>query len=182
MSKQELDKTIEALLFVYGEALSASRIAKITGAKKQDVTLAVGILKERLVKGSGLRIIEKDGMIQLVAGREQSENIEKLFRSKKKEELSRASLEVLACIAYSGPISREEVEEIRGVNSAYIVRTLLMRGLIEETGAQNGAPLYNLSFEALRRLGLSAKEDLPDWLNIQDEIRRAKTLEPQKNA
>lgn len=173
--QNKLSKLLEALLFAYGEPVSKSKLVKITGEKRQDVESALQDLASRLMEKSGLRILSNADEVQIVTAKEYGPLIEKMYSARRKEELSRASLEVLAIIGYSGPVSRSEIEEIRGVNSAYIVRSLLMRGLIENS-SKNGGDSFVLSMEALKRLGLSRNEDLPDWFELQKQIEDARKL------
>lgn len=174
MTNKELQQKIEAVLFTHGDPLSTGRLASIVGEKKASVEAALGKLKIHLAETSALRILEKDGKVQMVTSKELAPVVEKLFRSKKQEELTRASLEVLAIVAYSGPTTREEIEIIRGVNSSYILRSLQMRGLITKDSSTNQAPTYEMSFEALRELGLKDPHDLPEWNSIQEKIDQAK--------
>jgi segregation and condensation protein B len=92
-----------------------------------------------------------------------------LFKETKRVELGRAGLEVLAIVAYSGPVSREDIERIRGVNSLYTIRALVVRGLIDEQHA-NDVVRYTLSLEALKEFGIQSPEELPSWREIQNEI------------
>lgn len=173
--QNRLNKLLEALLFAYGEPISKSKLAKITGERKHDIESALNELQNRLIQTSGLRILSKTDEVQIVTAKEYGPLIEKIYSARRKEELSRASLEVLAIIGYSGPVSRSQIEEIRGVNSAYIVRSLLMRGLIE-TSSNNGGESFVLSMNALKRLGLARHEDLPDWFALQKQIEDARNL------
>ncbi len=169
MTKITLDKQLEALLFANGDPVRVSRLCSVTKKKKGEVLEALETLRARLIKESGLRLIQKDESIQLVTEKSLAPLVGTLFKTQKREELSRASLEVLAIIAYSGPVSREAIERIRGVNSVYILRSLLMRGLIDERREDTDAT-YELSFETMRELGLSSPHELPDWPTIQEEI------------
>lgn len=171
-SPDRLDKLIEALLFVYGEPVSVKKLARLVGQNETKIDRALTLLKERLESQSGLRLIEKNQEVQLVSQRDFAPIIEKLFRQEHREDLTRAALEVLALVAYEGPISRAEIETIRGVNSAYTIRGLLLRGLIDKVGDERGR--YDLSFEAARRFGLEKKEDLPQWGEMRREIAEAK--------
>lgn len=176
MSKKPVDrpdKLVEALLFVYGEPVNLKKLARLAGQSETNLGQALAALRERLDGQSGLRLIEKDQKVQLVTAPEYAPLVRKLFRGEHREDLSRAGLEVLAIIAYEGPVSRAEIETIRGVNSAYTLRGLLLRGLIDKIGDERQGR-YDLSFEAARRFGLERKEDLPQWGEIRREIAEAK--------
>lgn len=181
-SKENLDKIIESLLFASGEALSISKIAKITKKSESSILKSLEDLKKRLRDGSGLRILMSKNKAQLVTGKEYAPFTEKLFKSERKEELTKAALEVLAIVAYNGPVTRGEIEVIRGVNSAFILRSLLIRGLIERVGNEGSRGLYQLSLDSLKKFGLEKQEDLPHWQQIQNEIQKVKeAFASQKN-
>ncbi len=103
--------------------------------------------------------------------------LESLITEEFKEELTPASLETLALVAYFSPLSRAQIDYVRGVNSAYILRTLLMRGLVERE--QKGTMyLYCPSMACLRFMGLSCIEDLPDYHSNQ-EMKQTMFSEPE---
>ncbi|MBI2465785.1 MAG: SMC-Scp complex subunit ScpB, partial [Candidatus Sungbacteria bacterium] len=100
---------------------------------------------------------------------------EKLVQSEMKEELTPASLEVLSITAYRGPVSKSEIETIRGVNSGYALRNLTLRGLVEKNETVK-PHLFNISLAALRKLGLTAAEELPRYLELNQEIKKTETV------
>jgi segregation and condensation protein B len=116
-------------------------------------------------------MIEKDKEIQLVSSPENSLYIEKLIKDELQEDLTPASLEVLAIIAYKSPVTRAEIEEIRGVNSSFTLRNLLIRGLIErkERLEDSRAYLYEISLNFLRKLGLKSINELPEYNNLHQK-------------
>ncbi len=170
---RSLEGATLAILFAYGEPITIKRLAKILGKSEAALREVIVNLKERLRRESGLVIVERDREFQLVSAKDYSDLIEKLFKDVHREELSRASLETLAICAYEGPISRYQIEQIRGVNSVYTIRGLLLRGLIEKT-TDHGEIRYDLSFEAARKFGLDQREDLPEWGEIRRQIAEAK--------
>ena len=93
------------------------------------------------------------------------------MKSEFSEELSRAAIETAAIIAYQGPITRAEIEYVRGVNSSFILRGLLMRGLVEriENPKDARSYLYRISFDFLKHLGLTKIEDLPQYQEFRQE-------------
>ncbi len=164
-----LKSIIESILFSIGEPISIEKLAKTTEKNKNLVKKTIADLTNDYEKGSrGLRIIKKDDKIQLVSSPKNSQYIEKLIKDELQEDLTPASLEALAIIAYRGPISRAEIEEIRGVNSTFILRNLLIRGLIERKGHPEDARvyIYEISFNFLRKLGLKSIKDLPSYKNL----------------
>jgi len=170
---------IESLLFVYGEPLPIRRIGKILELGEGIVREHIKELKEDYEKGErGLRLIELDDKIQLVTAPENFLHVDKLIQSGLREDLTSASLETLAIIAYRGPISRAGLEHIRGVDSSFIIRRLLVKGLIdrEEHPHDHRIHLYKITFNFLKNLGLNKIEDLPQF----NELKRNE--EQNKNA
>jgi len=164
-----MDKKIETILFAAGEPIKTAKLASILKCSPASVTKGLEELKNRLSKTSGLALLKKEDAVQLVASRDYSALLKKLFEKERREELGRAALEVLAIVAYEGPIKRAEIEEIRGVNSAVTIRGLTLRGLIEKEDRD-----YALSFAALRRFGLDSTEELPRWREIKEEINNVR--------
>lgn len=161
---------IESILFSAGEPISIKKLAETLNKKQSLVEELVRELAEDYQnKKRGLRIIQKEKEIQLVSNPENSKYVEKMVKDEVQEDLTPAALETLAIIAYRGPISRAEIEEIRGVNSSYILRNLLIRGLIDrkEHPKDNRAYIYQISFNFLRKLGLQSIEELPDYNKFQ---------------
>lgn len=159
-----LKSIIESLLFIHGEPMSAEKLAKVADAKKEDVIRALDDLS-RTYEERGLILLEKEGKYQLGTRPENASYVEKLVKSDFSEELSRAALETIAIIAYKGPLSRADIEFIRGVNSSFTLRNLMLRGLIErvENPKDARAYLYKVSFEFLHYLGVSKVEELPGF-------------------
>ena len=166
---------IESILFVHGEPLTEKRIAAILEVPKTEVAAGLAGLSRRLA-GRGLALIEHAGAWQLVTHPDCARFVEALGRHQHAEELSRAALETLAIVAYRGPLTRVEVEYIRGVQSSFSLRTLLLRGLVERAEHQDGARsfVYSVSMDFLKYLGLARLSDLPDY----ESLRRSVETEP----
>src|SRR3989344_9189415 len=128
----ELKAIIEAILLVHGEAIGAEKLAKATDTSKNEVIEAIAQLTTDYAD-RGFIILEHDNKYQLGTNPRFTDIIEKLIKNEFSEELSRAALETAAIIAYKGPMTRIEIEHIRGVNSSFTLRNLAMRGLIERT-------------------------------------------------
>lgn len=161
---------LESMLFSIGEPISIEKLAKTLLKNQGLIKKAIDELVEDYEKENrGLRIIKKGEKIQLVSSPENSQYIEKLIKDELQEDLTPASLEALAVIAYRGPITRAEIEEIRGVNCSYILRNLLIRGLIERRGLPEDARayIYEISFDFLKKLGLSSIEELPEYKKLK---------------
>jgi segregation and condensation protein B len=161
----ELEAKIEALLFVYGEPLAFKRLAEILGITPAEAEEVVKSLGEKLKNESGLKIIFEGGRVQLVTKPEYGSLVEKLVREETREELSPASLETLAIVSYLGPVARSTIEYIRGVNSSFILRSLLIRGLVERMSdsKRTNVYLYKPSFDLLKFFGIGAVEELPEF-------------------
>jgi len=160
----KLASVLESLLFVYGEPISVEKLSKVTGRSKDDIEHAIKELKKGL-EGRGVLILGKEERIQLGTLPEHAGYIEKLIKGDFSEELSRAAIETIAIIAYKGPISRADIEYVRGVNSSFTLRNLMLRGLIEriENPKDARAYLYKVSFEFLQHLGCAKVDDLPGF-------------------
>ncbi len=159
-----LDALLEALLLVAGEeGTTVARLARATGHSEDQVEAALLMLEERLRTG-GLRLQRLRQRVRLVTAAEAAEAVRAFLGLEARVRLSRAALETLAIIAYRQPITRPEIDAIRGVSSDGVVRSLLEKGLIEELGRAPvpGRPiLYGTSPRFLEILGLTSLEELP---------------------
>ena len=174
---ENLEQTIESILFVYGEPLSTHNIAKITQSPVGEVTLALGQLQNNLCQ-RGIRLINHNNDWQLTTPAELGIHIEKLVKGEMQAELTPASLEVLTICAYHGPAAKTQIESIRGVNSTYALRNLMLRGLVERAadGSHKKTYKYEISLTALRKLGLTQKEDLPQYRELKNEIVKTEQI------
>ena len=162
--KEHITQLIESILFVYGEPMTMEKLAKVTERKKEEVRDAIDALRDSL-SDRGIVLIEKDGSVQLGTRPEHANAIEKLIKGDFSEDLSKAAVETLAIVAYKGPITRADIEYVRGVNSSFTLRNLLMRGLIErvENPKDARAYVYKISFDFLRYLGITKVDELPGF-------------------
>lgn len=166
---------IEALLFAYGEPISIKELGRIIGIKSEDILESIATLEEKLsLENSGISLLLHDNKVQMVTKSQLKPTLEKLLRVELMEELTSASKETLAIIAYLGPISRGKIDYIRGVNSSYIIRNLSLRGLIEKTSDENhpNAYLYSLSFDFLKYLGIGKIKELPEYAKYHDLVSK----------
>lgn len=168
----ETKHLIENLIFVSGEPISIKKLSQILEIEEGQASEAIKELKED-IKNRGLRIIEKDGKVQMVTAPEAGSYVEKFIGGNLKEDLSEAALETLAAISYLGPVSKYEIEDLRGVNCAFTLRNLLIRGLIErvENPSNSRITLYKTSFDFLKKMGVEKEDDLPDYEKHREEIR-----------
>lgn len=167
MSKLSLAAQLEALLFVANEPLPASRLAELTTSDATAVSAALSELSENL-STRGLRLTELDSAYQLVTAPEADSAVRRYLEAETRTDLTRAALETLAIIAYRGPVTRSQLDELRGVASETMIRNLLQRGLITEAGRSRepGKPLlYTVSHAFLRHFGLTSLSELPPLEN-----------------
>ena len=162
----EIKKHIESLLFISGEPMSVKNLSKILEVQEEEIKSAIESLKGDFSgQNRGLTIVENGDLYQLTTNPASSEIISKYLKETLKEDLTPASLETLAIISYKGPMTRPEIDNIRGVNSSFIIRNLLIRGLIErdlDTKKAN-AYVYKISFDLLHKLGLEKIDQLPGF-------------------
>ncbi|MCS7177855.1 MAG: SMC-Scp complex subunit ScpB [Anaerolineae bacterium] len=161
--ERRLSGLVEALLFVADEPVSVDRLARALETPLVEVEAALEEL-ERALQERGLRLQRMGERVQLVTAPEAAPWVERFLGLGERRRLSQAALETLAIIAYRQPVSRPEIEAIRGVNCDSVLRTLLAAGLIEEAGRAPapGRPiLYVTTFAFLQHFGLTRPEDLP---------------------
>ncbi len=160
-----LQSQIEAILFVASKPLTIKQFVISTGASLDEVRSSLNFLIEKYnTLESGIFILETEDMFQMVSNPDAAAVVEKFVQKEMSSELTRAQLETLTVIAYRGPLTRPEIEQIRGVNCALILRNLMMRGLLEEnSGVDDLMPSYVLSLDALRVLGIQSVRDLPEY-------------------
>jgi len=160
----ELGAYYEALLFIAERPLSTAELAELGGVPRvqAEATLA-GLAQELADEGRGLRLQRSDDAWQLVTAPEVGHRLA-AYAAREEARLSPASLEALAVIAYRQPCTRGEVDRVRGVDSDYVIRSLLHRRLIVEVGRRDtpGRPmLFGTTFTFLERFGLTSLGDLP---------------------
>ena len=171
---------LEGLLYVQGdEGLTLNQIMNILNINEEQAKLLITNLSRSYDDSNrGLRINYLGNTLKLTTKEEHKEYYRKLLENPKTNTLSQASLETLAIIAYNEPITRVEVDELRGIESAHLVRKLLAKGLIKECGKSDlpGRPiLYKTTDEFLDYFGLATKEDLPK-ITIEETVDHEKDL------
>jgi segregation and condensation protein B len=161
----ELKAIVEALIFASPEPITLKTLVKLLDPEpKDEVAAAVEALKKDYERPGGLQIVDVAGGYQIVTRPELHEWVRRLFHERTTQKLSVAALETLAVIAYKQPVTGPEIAEIRGVNTAGVVGTLMERKLIKIVGRKQvvGRPfLYGTTREFLERFGLNDLSDLP---------------------
>ncbi len=183
---QALIAKIEAILFVSSGLVSVYQLAKALELSESEIETGLSHLEE-IYKGGGhgLRLMRVKSRVQLTTSPEMSEIVENFLGLETTSTLSQAALETLAIIAYKQPVTRPEVDVIRGVNSDGVLRTLLSKGLIEELGRTEtpGRPiLYGTSPEFLQYFGLETLDALPyiDFSALEEQVKENGTKEVLK--
>ena len=164
--KSELKSAVEALLFASGEPLSIYELSNHLDEKSKTIELIIQEMMDAYekVQTRGIKLISIKGKYQLVTKGENAEYIQKLLKKNKRQSLSQAYIESLAIISYKQPITRIDIDEIRGVKSESALQRLIEKDLIKEVGRLEvpGRPiLYGTTDEFLRQFDLRDLKDLP---------------------
>lgn len=171
-SKPKIKSSIESLLFVSGEPLTIRDLSNTLEISTKMVKCILDEMQNEYEEEKrGIKLISINGEFQLVTKAENSDYIQKLLRKNKRQSLSQASLESLAIIAYKQPITRVDIDEIRGVKSESALQRLLEKDLIKEVGRLEvpGRPiLFGTTDEFLRQFGLKELNELPS-LDLYDD-------------
>ena len=173
----ELAAKIEALLFVATKPMSAKQLAGALSVQISEVDAALAELESvRNIDASGIHLVVGDEGAMLASNPAFADVVTSLAKEDIEPELTRPSLETLTIIAYRGPMTKPEIEAIRGVNCTLILRNLLMRGLIMEEDAIKLQPVYAMSNDALRVLGLHSVKELPEYDSLHANAKVDKLL------
>lgn len=177
---QELTKIIEALLFASGEPVSIKKLANIAHKAEQEIQDAAEALSAEL-QPRGIHLLRKDDLLALVTAPETSPAVEELIKSELLGDLSKAALETLTIIAYQHPISRPDIDYIRGVNSSFTLRNLIVRGLVERVSHDKDIRtyLYRPTIEFMKYLGITTFQELPEYTQLREEM--AKNIAQKQN-
>lgn len=161
-----LEAACEAVLFHYGAPIGTAKLAKLLGITPKECTDTLATLGEKLAANPerGLVLLMNGDEATLATKPELKELLESLMKEEFQESLTPAALETLSLVSYLGPVPRSSVDYIRGVNSSFTLRNLLLRGLIERTPApKGGGYVYAASMEFLKHMGLKRVEELPEY-------------------
>ena len=173
-----LASRIEAVLFVAAKPLEVKTLAHALRAKPEEIEAALERLSVRLnCLESGVHLIRQGTVSQLASNPAWAEDVRLFTKEELGGELTRPALETLSVIAYRGPVTKPEIEQVRGVNCALILRNLLQRGLIEEKeDAARLQAVYSVSAAFLRHMGLHDLSDLPEFETIHTDDRISRLL------
>lgn len=171
-----LSALLEALLFIAPVPVTPGQMATVLGVSTHQIEIAISELDALYTESGdkrGLRIRLHRGRIQLTTAPQASATIEKFLGLDSTTRLSHAALEALAIIAYQEPVTRPQIDAIRGVNSDGVLKNLLSKGLIQEVGRADapGRPfLYSITTDFLGHFGLSSLDELPPLEKSPEEI------------
>lgn len=174
-----LARQLEAILFIEPKPLKLTRLEKFLQVKTTVLTKAISELQAHYAAANGgLQLVQDGGVLQLTTASSVSSTVQDFLDDQQTAELTRPSLETLTIIAYRGPVSKDEIELIRGINCSLILRNLLMRGLVDEVGqTETGSPLYRVTVDFLKHLGVSGAEQLPDFVELNTNVHLQALLE-----
>jgi segregation and condensation protein B len=175
----DLAAKIEALLFLSTRPVSFKKLGKMLEVTLKEVEEGIATLStQRNVELSGIHVVTANGAVELATNPGHAELISGMRKEETTADLTRPQLETLTIIAYRGPVTRPDIEYIRGVNCSVILRNLLMRGLIIEKDDENRLqPAYSLSTEMLRYLGIHSLEELPDYKDLHTHAKISQMLD-----
>ncbi|MEG1311503.1 MAG: SMC-Scp complex subunit ScpB [Romboutsia sp.] len=174
MRREDIKNIIESVMFAYGDPISIKELNYIINedlASKEIESMLYSLMKEYEENNRGIQIIKLEDKYQMTTNKEYAIFIKKILEPKKKKSLSQATLETLTIVAYKQPITKVEIEDIRGVKCDKVLQTLLENDVIVEAGRLNkiGKPIiYKTTNEFLKLLSIEKLEDLPPIENYEN--------------
>jgi segregation and condensation protein B len=178
----KLTRLIEALLFVSSKPLSIRTLARLTDAAPEQIRAALTEVGERLkTEEHGLLLQETADTVQLVTHPDAGTLLTRYLQEEEFGELTKPALETLTVVAYRGPITKTDLDTLRGVNCALILRNLLIRGLVTAQGEpKHPNTTFTVSHDFLRHLGLAHTSDLPDFEALSKDPAVDALLHPER--
>ena len=178
---KNLKEILHSILFVAGDGIEKSFIAEKLDISKKDLDKALEELKKDLSGDAGVHLIEYKDKVQLATNPNYASYISDVLNPIREKSLTRAALETLAIIAYTQPITKLDIEDIRGVNSDYAVQILIDQNMIEVVGRKDavGKPLlFGTTENFLKRFDIKDLSDLPDY---EELLERIKTIRQEED-
>jgi len=181
INTNSLEKGIEAVLFWKGEPVSIKKLSQIFEKTEEEILTSLKNLETSL-SNRGIVLVFKEDEVTLGTSKNTSELIERLTKDELIRDLGKAGLETLSIIIYQGPISRAGIDYIRGVQSNFILRNLMIRGLVEKipNPKDQRSFLYKPTFEMLSFMGITKIEDMPNYIDARAEIDGYKNIQIQQ--
>ncbi len=176
-----LKSKIESLLFITNQPFKLKKLADLAKGEKKAVEAAVAeLIAEYNQADKGIAIQQIGEEVQMVTVADNAKLVKDFIKEETTGELTRAALETLTIVAYRGPVSRAEIEQIRGVNCAVILRNLLVRGLVESQEDKKKMNVsYTITFDFLKFLGLNSQSELPDYAKLNSNESLDKIINPE---
>ena len=174
MKLNEIAKVVEGVLFVAGEGVDVDEFKTKYEMNDREFNKVLDILKEKYNEDSGINVIRFKNKIQLCSNPKFVDSIAEILNPIRERSLTKTALETVAIVAYKQPITRGEIENIRGANSDYAIQLLQANNLIEVVGRKDtiGKPLlFGTTENFLKRFGLESIENLPNYNELLDRIR-----------
>lgn len=167
-----LKSIIESILFVAGRPVTLKELQKITGKSGEEVGAALAELTS-VRQNTGIIVLEQNESYLMSTNPDNSAAVKDFLNTDLREKLTDAAIETLAIVTYKQPVARAEIEAIRGVNSQYTLRLLMMRGLIEKdvNRQDQRSNFYRTTHEFLQHLGLQTIKDLPDFTELTAKVK-----------
>ena len=168
----QLKVQLEALLFALGRPLSRNELQKLLDASGEDVGAAIQSLLSD--KDRGISLVDDGNAVELRTTPAAASLIEKIRKDEYARDIGRAGLEALAAVLYRGPLTRAEIDFIRGVNSSQTLRTLTMRGLVRKipNPKDERSFLYEPTTELLSQLGIKHRSELSEYTEVRDKLSK----------
>ncbi len=171
---ETLASIIESILFISGKEVAVKDISEKLEITNKEVLNAAKKLQSKYGEDSGINLIIFNNKLQFCSNPKNGESVETVLNPIKERELSKSMLEVSAIVAYKQPVTRLDIEEIRGANSEYAIQNLLKNGIIEIVGRKDtiGKPvLFGTGDNFLKRFQIEALTDLPDYEDLMNKIK-----------
>lgn len=176
LEQPQLLKQLEAILFMLAKPVSFAKLAKWTDSTVAEVEAALQVYA-KTTTDRGIQITITNQEAQLTTAAAVHEVVTRVVKDERSGELTKPALEALSIIAYRSPITKAELEAIRGVNCSLIIRNLLIRGLVTETmDKRKGIEVYDITPEYLQLLGVQTVAELPDYERLHRDIQIGERL------
>lgn len=171
---ENLENILESILFVNGDAVDITDITSKLDVDKKDIKSAVKKLQEKYNQDSGIMLLEFNNKLQFASNSKYADTVSLVLNPIRQRNLSKATLETASIIAYKQPVTRLEIEEIRGVSSDYAINILMEHNLIEIVGRKEavGKPaLFGTTDEFLKRFNIKSIDELPDYNELLERVK-----------
>lgn len=177
-----LTQKIEAYLFYTGEPIAIKKLAKVFDATEGETNDALRELEQALL-GRGIILMKNGDEVMLATHPDMGSLIVDIKKQELSDPLTKGAMETLAIILYKDGATKPEIDFIRGVNSGFMLRNLLVRGLIEKVAndADKRVTKYRATFDAMRYLGISEISQLPDFDHFREEMAKRETVEVKES-